>query len=294
MKQTGIVEIEISGRIPKYFFGSVKKKYKGEIAKALKLIGGTMDDEEFLRGLLNMTLELSDPKDFSDIISKDKLSQLPNLNKLVKDILDGEASHFNLLEELLDSPSDLGSGFISFFEDDSTVSVMCKGENIIKDQTLKTFSSSISEGSFEDDAETEYGKYLEEIIDANKSLFGLSEYFTWTKNKFGSFFVEDSFSPESFQEFAEKEPQITVYFDDITTYRFIIESTDFDFKDLVFLRFGYANDFRDSANPTVFNYLFYKGNHVIPQENRHRDKGITLYTSEGENPHYRLSFLLDG
>jgi hypothetical protein len=61
---------------------------------------------------------------------------------------------------------------------------------------------------------------------------------------------------------------------------------------LAFLAHANYLDFRNSACPTIANYVFYDNKVLTPEETLYRDKGITLeYEPDSLT---RLDFLLEG
>ena len=98
-------------------------------------------------------------------------------------------------------------------------------------------------------------------------------------------------------EFTESNPigdQVTIYVDDITTWTFYIDTEDeeFDMKNLTFVSYPGAEEFRNSACEVVFSHLFYKNELINPDENWIRDKGITLMYGESRGLD-RLDFFIN-
>ena len=77
------IEINVSGRIPKYFIGVLDEKYRDEVKEALQYCNEDVETEnDFLNLVFNLTLEgWGDPKEaLFNAISKEDLEKLPNFN----------------------------------------------------------------------------------------------------------------------------------------------------------------------------------------------------------------------
>ena len=83
----------------------------------------------------------------------------------------------------------------------------------------------------------------------------------------------DDLSPD---EFLEKEHEVMIIHDDIVDYTFDITTKNFDLSKITFLQFASADEIRQSAAELVANYLFYGNEHISPDRDWHRDKGIEL------------------
>ena len=83
---------------------------------------------------------------------------------------------------------------------------------------------------------------------------------------------------EEFLNSNEESNQVTIYFDDITNWAFVIDTKDqdFDAKNLTFVNYRPSEEFRNSAREIIFSHLFYENDLILPEENLVRDKGITL------------------
>ena len=70
------IEINVSGRIPKYFFGVLDEKYRDEVKEALQYCNEDVETEnDFLNLVFNLTLDgWGDPKEaLFNAISKEDL-----------------------------------------------------------------------------------------------------------------------------------------------------------------------------------------------------------------------------
>jgi len=80
------IEINVSGRIPKYFFGVLNEKYRDEVKESLQYCNEDVETEnDFLNLVFSLTLDgWDDPKEaLFNAISKEDLEKLPNFNELV-------------------------------------------------------------------------------------------------------------------------------------------------------------------------------------------------------------------
>ena len=307
------VEINVSGRIPKYFFGVLNEKYRDEVKEALQYCNEDIETEnQFLEKVFALTLDgWEDPKeDLYNTISKENLEKLPNFNELITDFIENGGSHLEMIDCLFDSISmrKYGSNYgISFFEDDSyiTVTNVDTDEVLVEETKLEDFISGGQENMWAEEVEEgdegyEDLKRINEFKSTN-SDFGFDpedDYFSWYKNELGSTFLSTNLLYPELDEFTNAHPieeQVTIYFDDITTWSFFIDTEDeeFDFKNLTFVSYPGAEEFRNSACEIVFSHLFYKNEIINPDENWMRDKGISLMYGESRGLD-RLDFLLNG
>ena len=307
------IEINVSGRIPKYFFGVLNEKYRDEVKEALQYCNEDIETEnQFLEKVFALTLDgWEDPKeDLYNTISKENLEKLPNFNELITDFIENGGSHLEMIDCLFDSISmrKYGSNYgISFFEDDSyiTVTNVDTDEVLVEETKLEDFISGGQENMWAEEVEEgdegyEDLKRINEFKSTN-SDFGFDpedDYFSWYKNELGSTFLSTNLLYPELDEFTNAHPieeQVTIYFDDITTWSFFIDTEDeeFDFKNLTFVSYPGAEEFRNSACEIVFSHLFYKNEIINPDENWMRDKGISLMYGESRGLD-RLDFLLNG
>lgn len=296
------IKIKVSGRIPKYFFGTLNKKYREELEDALNYCSDEIGSEEdFLYAILKMTLEDSDEaiEEFSTIISKEDLENLPNFNSLVSDIIERGMTHYELIDmtDLFDSPNYNG-GYITMFEGDSFITIIKNDEEIVSEMRLSEFVKDVNSWNSEDDSETEptFSK-MQELINSDTENFNGEDYFNWWVNEQGTYFLSGYFTPNSLDSFVNKSRinseynsggQVSIFFDDIIDYEFYIDCEDFDFSKLTFVRWENCDQFRNSAYNTEFNLLYYNNELIRPEENWWRDKGITL-SYEDESLDYLLN-----
>jgi predicted house-cleaning noncanonical NTP pyrophosphatase (MazG superfamily) len=305
------IEINVSGRIPKYFFGVLNEKYREEVKEALQYCNDeeVETENEFLEKIFALTLDgWGDPKEeLYNAISKENLEKLPNFNELVNDFIENGGSHYEMIDCLFDSISmyKYGSNYgISFFENDAyiTVTNVDTDEVLVEETKLEDFISGGEETMWAEEVEEggegyEDFKRINEFKSANTDFgFDDENYYSWHKNELGSTFLSCELGYPELEEFTNAHPreeQVTVYFDDITNWYFTIDTEDeeFDFKNLTFVSYPGAEEFRNSACENVFNHLFYKNELINPEENWIRDKGITLMYGEARGMD-RLDFFL--
>ncbi len=303
------VEINVSGRIPKYFFGVLREEYRDEVKEALQYCNDDIETEnDFLNLIFSLTLDgWNNPQEaLFNAITKEDLEKLPKFNELVNDFIETGGSHFEMIDCLFDNPDlgKYGSYYgISFFESDAQISVLVDDETLIEETSLEEFCN--GETFWAEDVEEGTEEYNDvQRINEFKSVnseFGFDtedDYYSWNKNEQGATFLSCELMYPELEEFTEsnsREEQVTVYFDDITTWAFYIDTEDeeFDMKNLTFVSYPGAEEFRNSACDIVFSHLFYKNELIQPDENWIRDKGITLMYGESRGLD-RLDFLLHG
>jgi hypothetical protein len=296
------IRIKISGRIPKYFFGTLNQKYRNELEEALTYCNGEIETEQdFLYAILKMTLEDSENarEEFLNIITKENLQRLTNFNRLVNQIIEGDWNHFELIDDsdFFTCP-DYNNGYITMFEGDSHITIFKNDEEILEEMKLSDFVKDINSWSSDVDSETESTfKDMQEFINSDKNNFDGEDYFTWWINEQGVYFLSGWFTPPTLNKFVQESRieskynsggQLSIYFDDITDYIFEIQDENFDFSKLTFVRWEQCDQFRNSAYSTEFNLLYYNNEIIYPYENWWRDKGISL-SYEDETLDYLLN-----
>jgi hypothetical protein len=303
------IEITVSGRIPKFFFGALNERYKEEIKEALQYCSEDIKTEnDFLNLIFDLTLDgFNDPQEaLFNAISKEDLEKLPNFNELVNNFIKRDEGHFQMIEWLFDYPNMEEYGFyygISFFENDAYITIKnSETDEVLTEETrLSDFISGDQEQIWAEEVKEGDEGYedLQKInqLKSENPNFGFSEddYFRWYKNELGSMFLSDQLSYPNLVKFTEENPreeQVTIYFYDISEWTFFIdtENEDFDFKNLTFVSYPGAEEFRDGI---IFSHLFYKNQPIVADENLIRDKGITLLYGESRGLN-RLDFFLYG
>jgi hypothetical protein len=305
------IEINVSGRIPKYFFGVLREEYRDEVKEALQYCNEDVETKnDFLNLIFSLTLDgWDDPQEaLFNAISKEDLEKLPKFNELVNDFIENDGSYFEMIDSLFDSPnlSKYGSYFgVSFFEDDAQISIIDveNDQTLVEETSLEEFCNGETFWAEEVEEETEEYKDVQRITEFKSvnSDFGFDpedDYYNWNKNEAGATFLSSQLMYPELDEFTESNPreeQVTIYFDDITTWSFYIDTEDeeFDMKNLTFVSYSGAEEFRNSACDIVFSHLFYKNELIQPDENWIRDKGITLMYGESRGLD-RLDFFING
>jgi hypothetical protein len=101
------IKINVSGRIPKYFFGVLNEKYRDEVKESLQYCNDDVETEnDFLNLVFSLTLDgPNEPKEeLFNVISKEDLEKLPNFNELVNNFIENGGSHFEIIDCLFDNP----------------------------------------------------------------------------------------------------------------------------------------------------------------------------------------------
>ena len=296
------IEVNLKGRIGKYFFGALRVDYFSEMQEALQFCTEDVNTVSSLASLIfRLSLDnLNDPFDaLYNGISRKNLEKFPKLTELVDWIKKEECGHYPVIEDMFEYASQNSEkSFVSFYENDATITVTVNGEKLIVEQKLGEFAESSGEGNIEDNIDSQEYKSLKSLIE-NNADFGFSsleDFYGWDINKQGAMFINDWFRPKELVDFVDntdKERQVTIYFDDITDWTFYAKDEEFNFKNLTFTAYSCAEDFRQSRCETIFNYLFYKGKLMDKEEKWAGDKGITL-TIGDERGMDKLSFLING
>jgi hypothetical protein len=303
------IKINVSGRIPKYFFGVLNEKYRDEVKESLQYCNDDVETEnDFLNLVFSLTIDgPNEPKEeLFNVISKEDLEKLPNFNELVNNFIENGGSHFEIIDCLFDNPdlTKYGSNYgISFFENDARISIVDleNKQTLVEENSLKDFVSGQSFWAEEVEEGTEEHKdaqRLNEFRSVNSDFgFQTDGDYSWNKNEAGVTFLSSELMYPELDEFTQSHPreeQVTIYFDDITTWSFYIDTEDeeFDMKNLTFVSYPGAEEFRNSACEVVFSHLFYKNKLIQPDENWVRDKGITLMYGESRG-YDRLDFFIN-
>ena len=296
-----VVEITLSGRIPKYFFGLLKADFRDEVKSIIEMsIPGLLNEQTLLTAILKTTLEdyEDDRAYLEELLKRDEIAdQCPNLVALYQEIEEYNLDHFGLYEALFDTADYWpgGTGFVSFFEDDCKISISVNGEIALNEISLGEFSEISSgyhtENGPENETEKSIDKLLKDFIATNIHDFGLSEEMGVNCNKLGVMFAEEWFVPPVLEDICDRKYNITIQHDDIIDYTFYFQTLNFDFKKLLFLTYANYADFRNNSSTTFANYIFYNNEIITPDETWHRDKGIELeYEPRGTS----LDFLING
>ncbi len=293
------VVVKVSGRIAKYFFGSLREEYYLEMQEALQYCSEDVNSVSDLANLI-FTLSLdnwSDPtEELYNGISRENLEKFPKLTELVDWILAEGCGHYAVIDDMFDyAGQNSERSHVTFFEDDAYITVTVDDEEILSEQKLKDFVVLTGGGNIEENEGSQEHNNIKTMLEKHED-FGFSEVESWDSNEQGSVFITDWFSPKDlydFNEATDRDRQVTIFFDDITDWEFFTETEEFDFKDLTFLGYCNAEDFRESGCKQVFNYLFYKGEIMDKQENWWRDKGITMTIGEARR-YDTLDFLING
>jgi hypothetical protein len=289
------IKIVVSGRIPKYLFGTLQDSYREELSKAVDLCNDEIEcEQDFLNLILQLTLELAETRrvEFFEIISKEDLETLPNFNQLVNDIIEQDWNHFDLIHSDFLKVPNWNGGYLTMFEGDSYISVFKNDEKIIDEVKLENFVETVDSWYSDDDEENqdlESFNSVKELIHKNPDHFDSSDYFSWGKNEEGCIFLEGYFNPPAFTKFIEESRiddeycsggQLSIHFDDYSDWRFFIDTEDFQMSDLTFVNWSSCEQFRYSAYPCKFVQLYHRGELCEPDEIWYRDKGISLSYEE--------------
>jgi len=291
------LEIKISGRIPEYYFASVKEEYIEVFEKAIEHANENMDTmQTFLQALLKTTLENKeeDMEIFKvDMDMEEVRKDCPKLVELLDKIKEDNMDHYELYNEIFDEPY---NPRVIFIENDATISITKNwGEDeVLAAQKLSNFLGKEKEIDLTGDENEAIKKQVTELCEEQKSEFVLDgEVDTVWQSANKTLTISNWVKPDDLtsDNFLEKEHDVVIIHDDIVDYTFDITTKNFDLAKITFLQFASASEVRQSAAELVANYLFYGKEHISPDKDRHRDKGIELkYKPQYEG----LSALLEG
>ena len=296
---TEYLEIKISGRIPEYYFASVKEEYIEVFEKAIEHANENMDTmETFLQALLKTTLENKeeDMEIFKvDIDMEEVKKDCPKLVELLDKIKEDDMDHYELYDEIFDVPYEPR---VIFIEDDAHISIT---KNWGEDEVLaaQKLSDFLGEQEHKDLNESENEAIKNQITalhEAQNHEFvfdGEVEEFTVFQSTKKTLIINNWMKPDDLttDDFLEKEHDVVIIHDDIVDYTFSITTKNFDLAKITFLQFASAEEVRQSAAELVANYLCYGDKHISHDKDKHRDKGIELkYKSQYQG----LSALLEG
>lgn len=311
------VELNITGRVPKYFFGALKEKYRPELNEATQYFRRYLNENDFLNLIFNASLSNSEEskKEIFDVIDPINLRKIPNFNNLIENLISKDLSHFEVMEELFYSPetdmygSPLGMLFFEEHTKISIVSVFGSHRNtvtpvssILQEMHLKEFATcedSYWSESLNDETGYTYFNKIKDLKSKNL-FFGFTndDEFGWYKNSWGSTFLSTDLYFNNLIKFSEShadEYQVTILFDEVVNWFFYIETDneEFDFKNLTFVNNNKAGEFRGSSKDVIFSHLFYKNEIILPDENYIKSKGISLMYGD-ERGWETLDFFLNG
>jgi|TARA_B110000240_G_scaffold193237_1_gene238754 hypothetical protein len=293
------LEIKISGRIPEYYFASVKEEYIEVFEKAIKQANENMDTmESFLQALLKTTLENKeeDMEIFKvDIDMEEMRKDCPKFVELLEMIKEDDMDHYALYDEILDTPYEPR---VIFIEDDARISITKNwGEDeVLAEQKLIDFLGAEENLDLTEDKNEAIKNQVTALHEAQNHEFvfdGDVEDFTVFQSTKKTLTISNWVKPDDLTTdgFLEKEHDVVIIHDDIVDYTFDITTKNFDLAKITFLQFASADEVRNSVPELVANYLFYGDEHISPDKDRHRDKGIEL---QYKSQYAGLSALLEG
>lgn len=291
------LEIKISGRIPEYYFASVKEEYIEVFEKAIEHANENMDTmETFLQALLKTTLENKeeDMEIFKvDMDMEEVKKDCPKLVELLDKIKEDNMDHYELYSEILDEPY---NPRVIFIENDTTISITKNwGEDeVLAAQKLSDFLGEEKEIDLTEAENEAIKKQVTELCEEQKDEFVFDgEIETVWQSAKKTLTISNWIKPDdlTYDNFLEKEHQLVIIHDDIVDYTFDIETKNFDLAKITFLQFASASEVRQSAAELVANYLFYGDKHITNDKEKQGNKGIELkYKPQYEG----LSALLEG
>jgi hypothetical protein len=294
INETQEVELKLSGRIPKYFFGKLKEKYKNEISEIIKCCHEDIKTEQnLLEKFLELTHTFNLGEFFNCVISEENLAKFPNFKDAYETISNENANHYRLIEIMFES--DYQFGEMVFFESDAHIEVLINGDTKWEG-SLEEFNTIESSGNMEENAEDNDAEEIRQLAAANVNFDMYTDYCDWNRNKLGCLFLCINIKPEELKKLSESKNEVMLFLDEINEYCFYLgEIENFKMNKLTFASHEYAHQFRitekklhDSCVP-IFNYVFYDKECIKPDQNITEDMGARLYYNNSW-----LDFLMNG
>ena len=271
------VNITISGRISNYMFGILGDEAYAECEKAISY---ATDDIETMADFVKMYYEttLYDGDGMEIFLENMDMEQFnsncPLLSEFLNNVKEGNASHLQFYEEILDMYWEQ----VNIIEDDALITITVDEKEIISAQTLKDFLGEIEQIFDEEDDPKTIAK-ARELWDKNGAEFEMedSDEFQVSKAANGVLLFNEWIQPTRLTDYKTRERNITVEHDNIVDFDYYFDAVDFDVSKLAFLKFANATDFHESGPEYIGSYLSYNNDIVEPDQNIHRDKGFTIH-----------------
>ena len=271
------VNITISGRISNYMFGILGDEAYAECEKAISY---ATDDIETMADFVKMYYETTlydgdGMKIFLENMDMEQFnSNCPLLSEFLEQVKEGNASHLQFYEEILDMSWEQ----VNIIEDDALITITVDEKEIVSAQTLKDFLGEIEQIFDEEDDPKTIAK-AREFWAKNGAEFEIedSDEFQVSKAANGVLLFNEWIQPTRLLDYQTRERNITVEHDNIVDFDYYFDAVDFDVSKLAFLKFANATDFHESGPDYVGSYLAYDNNIIEPDQNIHRDKGFTIH-----------------
>ena len=201
-------------------------------------------------------------------------SNCPLLSEFLNNVKEGNASHLQFYEEILDMSWEQ----VNIIEDDALITITVDDNEIVSGQTLKDFLGEI-EQIFDKADDPKTIEKAREFWAKNGAKFNMedSEEFQVSKAANGVLLFNEWIQPTRLSDYKTRERNITVEHDNIVDFDYYFEIVDFDISKLTFLKFANATDFHKSGPDYVGSYLSYNNDIIEPDQNIHRDKGFTIH-----------------
>lgn len=285
------VKVTISGRISNYMFGILGDEAYAECEKAISF--ATADIEtmaDFVKMFYETTLYDGDGMQvFLDNMDMEQFdSNCPLLSEFLNNVKEGNASHLQFYEEILD----MSYEEVNIIEDDAFITITVDDKEIISEQSLKDFLGEI-EHYLEEEDDPKAIAMAREFWSKNGAEFDMvnRDEFHVNKAANGVLLFNEWIQPTCLTDYKTRERNITVEHDNIVDFDYSFDAVDFNLSKLAFLQFGNATDFHQSAPEYVGSYLSYNNDIIRPDQNIHRDKGFTIHY---EPTLQSCSFLIEG
>jgi hypothetical protein len=285
------VTITIGGRISNYMFGILGDEAYDECEKALSYATDDIETiADFVKMFYETTLYDGDGMEvFTENMDMEQFnSNCPLLSEFLNNVKEGNASHLQFYEEILD----MSREEVNIIDDDALITITVVDKEIVSNQPLKDFLGEIEQDVDEED-DPKSVAMAKEFWAKNAADFEMEESGEYTINKAanGVLLFNEWIEPTRLLDFKTRERNITVEHDNIVDFDYSFETIDFNLSKIAFLQFVNVEDFHSSASEYVGSYLSYDNEIIRPDQNIHRDKGFTIYY---EPTLQSCSFLLEG
>jgi hypothetical protein len=285
------VTITISGRISNYMFGILGVEAFVEFEKAISYATNDIETmADFVKMFYETTLYDGDGMEvFLENMDMEQFnSNCPLLSEFLNNVKEGNASHLQFYEEILD----MSREEVNIIEDDALITITVDDKEIVSNQPLKVFLGEIEQDVDEED-DPKAVAMVKDFWAKNGADFEMEESDDYSINKAanGVLLFNEWIEPTRLLDYKTRERNITVEHDNIVDFDYSFETIDFNLSKLAFLQFVNAEDFHRSASEYVGSYLSYDNEIIRPDQNIHRDKGYTIHY---EPTLQSCSFLLEG
>lgn len=294
------VHIKIGGRIPSYYFGVVRPSLVEELDKALEHVSEDIEDVgDLLKALHEMSLEWASEaiERFKEETNWDGFAaNCPELAELVTRMEEEGMGHYAFYDEMFRSPNN----DLIFIEADAHITITVNDEEVVSNMRLSEYIGETSYVDLDEEAEQSLKADMEGMMEALDDKFGfpsaeensIEDRINVSRSPSGCLLLSSWMEPPVFMPFVkERSHFVTIDHDDIVDYNYYFECETFEPEKLRFLSHSGAAEIRRSAEELIANELIYGHEHLSPERDWYRDKGIELNYEDG---YMWLSLMIEG